>query len=780
MSKKNKNKPLVEGMNLGDEQSSDKEKATKTFNDFINKKTMTITAMSALALGGVFLATNVEAQESIRTTVNEVSVSVMKTRHSSDFEGKEDIQSDETIQKESSSALENITATWTDNSVEEIKAEIERQRELGLTAYVAQWGDTLSVLSEAVGVSVEYLVEQNNISDRHLILTGDILVGVLSNDMVSPNSNESERTISEEELNELLEQEEIEQIVNEIDTDGDGVVSIAEALAAGIELPIDSDHWLYPYMEDVNEDGIIDGRDVLVEYDNDNNGSLSPDELVDAGLDIDPNDNANDWINDYLDDLDDDNLDDNESDENNDDDNPDDNLNDDDSADTGDDDNSDDNLDDDVTDDAPNVNDDDNSDDDTPEPDDDDPVDVGEPDDATPGGPVIGSPDEDDVDPDEDTGVVIIDPDPEDEDEEVLVVGNNTSTRYEDIPFETVRIDDPELDEGEEFVDTPGRTGTVAITFNRVTYSDESYEDTDLDSETLDEPIDEVIRVGVKPIIDPDDESQYVEEFAYEMVYTELSNIYETDSTVDYGKPEVKTEGVTGMRTIRVKYMVNGLGDIVDDTQETVEDPVLVDEDGQERDVVVAVARVVRINPDELADIEAGERDEPTFEITPAPDLEIPDDDDLDDLDPVVKVEFDANGDPFEYHTIEQIETSRKPIVTSQDDAVAIDPAFDDSSESSLVGLYKPFEIPVLANEPINLVNVATWLGREPDLPDDVDLSPLDEDELRVVVQPVEGEETTFDDVYYFDGEEVFRTSFSTFTGNSGKAFIGKPQSFLD
>ena len=80
MSKKKHTK--IEGMNLGSDNSSEKEKSSKTLSDFLNKKTITITAMSAMALSGAFLATNVEAQETVKTTFNEVSVSVIIKRNS--------------------------------------------------------------------------------------------------------------------------------------------------------------------------------------------------------------------------------------------------------------------------------------------------------------------------------------------------------------------------------------------------------------------------------------------------------------------------------------------------------------------------------------------------------------------------------------------------------------------------------------------------------------------------------------------------------------------------
>jgi len=42
-----------------------------------------------------------------------------------------------------------------------------------------------------------------------------------------------------------------------VDTNGNGQVTIKEAKAAGFSMPITSDHWLYPYMRDNDNDGMV-------------------------------------------------------------------------------------------------------------------------------------------------------------------------------------------------------------------------------------------------------------------------------------------------------------------------------------------------------------------------------------------------------------------------------------------------------------------------------------------------------------------------------------------
>ena len=45
--------------------------------------------------------------------------------------------------------------------------------------------------------------------------------------------------------------------VANVDTNGNGQVTIKEAKAAGFSMPIMSDHWLYPYMRDNDNDGMV-------------------------------------------------------------------------------------------------------------------------------------------------------------------------------------------------------------------------------------------------------------------------------------------------------------------------------------------------------------------------------------------------------------------------------------------------------------------------------------------------------------------------------------------
>lgn len=45
--------------------------------------------------------------------------------------------------------------------------------------------------------------------------------------------------------------------LSSVDTNGNGKVTISEAKAAGFKMPISRDHWLYPYMDDRDGDGLV-------------------------------------------------------------------------------------------------------------------------------------------------------------------------------------------------------------------------------------------------------------------------------------------------------------------------------------------------------------------------------------------------------------------------------------------------------------------------------------------------------------------------------------------
>lgn len=135
---------------------------------------------AVIVAGGVLVGGGaVYANEGAMAQVNTAVVSVMSRVNSSQFNNKTTYLNNEAIQRESSQSMNRITGRWGANSVEQVRAEIERQRAVGLDVYVIQWGDTLSVLAQATGKTVDQIAAENNLGNIHLIFTGDILTGIL-------------------------------------------------------------------------------------------------------------------------------------------------------------------------------------------------------------------------------------------------------------------------------------------------------------------------------------------------------------------------------------------------------------------------------------------------------------------------------------------------------------------------------------------------------------------------------------------------------------------------
>ncbi|WP_394234111.1 DNA/RNA non-specific endonuclease [Niallia oryzisoli] len=71
--------------------------------------------------------------------------------------------------------------------------------------------------------------------------------------LTESNSTNVNQTTSSNKSNDTNRTEDI----SSVDTDGNGQVTIKEAKAAGYSMPITSDHWLYPYMDDRDNDGLV-------------------------------------------------------------------------------------------------------------------------------------------------------------------------------------------------------------------------------------------------------------------------------------------------------------------------------------------------------------------------------------------------------------------------------------------------------------------------------------------------------------------------------------------
>ncbi|QTJ36211.1 G5 domain-containing protein [Dolosigranulum pigrum] len=152
---------------------------------------------AVIVAGGVLVGGGaVYANEGAMAQVNTAVVSVMSRVNSSQFNNKTTYLNNEAIQRESSQSMNRITGRWGANSVEQVRAEIERQRAAGLDVYVIQWGDTLSVLAQATGKTVDQIAAENNLGNIHLIFTGDILTGILK-DAPASQGQGSKQNISD-------------------------------------------------------------------------------------------------------------------------------------------------------------------------------------------------------------------------------------------------------------------------------------------------------------------------------------------------------------------------------------------------------------------------------------------------------------------------------------------------------------------------------------------------------------------------------------------------------
>lgn len=70
---------------------------------------------------------------------------------------------------------ESNVPEWTANTVHEVEQELEAQNARETSSYQIRWGDTLSALSLATGLTVDEISAQNNIQNPDLIYAGDFL-----------------------------------------------------------------------------------------------------------------------------------------------------------------------------------------------------------------------------------------------------------------------------------------------------------------------------------------------------------------------------------------------------------------------------------------------------------------------------------------------------------------------------------------------------------------------------------------------------------------------------
>ncbi|WP_312072189.1 DNA/RNA non-specific endonuclease [Anaerotignum propionicum] len=88
-------------------------------------------------------------------------------------------------------------------------------------------------------------------------LNGDVIVDEYENINPDDTVSNSSQEVTSNSTPKVAPQVTTEGDLSKIDTNGNGIVTIAEAKKAGYSMPITSDHWLYQYMKDSDGDGMV-------------------------------------------------------------------------------------------------------------------------------------------------------------------------------------------------------------------------------------------------------------------------------------------------------------------------------------------------------------------------------------------------------------------------------------------------------------------------------------------------------------------------------------------
>jgi len=131
----------------------------------------------------------------------------------------------------------NVSQTaWSANTVQEVEQEIAAQNSAATSSYQIRWGDTLSALSMATGLSVDEIAAQNGIKNPDLIYAGDFLSKGANTDPVTEEAegveaSELEKSQAAEEIVEEEAVEEPEAQASEVPTEEETVEATEEAPA---------------------------------------------------------------------------------------------------------------------------------------------------------------------------------------------------------------------------------------------------------------------------------------------------------------------------------------------------------------------------------------------------------------------------------------------------------------------------------------------------------------------------------------------------------------------
>lgn len=139
------------------------------------------------------------------------------------------------------------------------------------------------------------------------------------------------------------------------------------------------------------------------------------------------------------------------------------------------------------------------------------------------------------------------------------VVTTKNETTTEPIKFQTSRVDDPNLEKGQEVVRQEGKNGTREIV-TQITYTDGKETSRKVISNTVTvQPVNKIIAVGTKVVETP--VFTYEDSTRTEKISFETERI--PDDTMFKGQSKIVTAGVLGERKITTRRTFNNKGEVV-------------------------------------------------------------------------------------------------------------------------------------------------------------------------------------------------------------------------
>ena len=117
---------------------------------------------------------------------------------------------------------------WTARTVEQVKQDVKTD-DKGVQEYTIKWGDTLSVISEATGASLDTLVQVNEIQDANLIYPGTVLRFSADQKEVTVDNGTEQRSYRVQNNNEVKEVETTEATTQATETETTQAAQATEA-----------------------------------------------------------------------------------------------------------------------------------------------------------------------------------------------------------------------------------------------------------------------------------------------------------------------------------------------------------------------------------------------------------------------------------------------------------------------------------------------------------------------------------------------------------------------